>query len=743
METEFTDPTKIVSSFLHARDPSILAWNRAALEKVKVNLEDILDATGQTTICNKENEDKCIRVYLRLKGGVPYENLYEIDTNKLICKVPEGSYSMRHLKYGNAMTRTYTFTKIFRPMVLGFINGRNSTLFTYGASGSGKTFTIVGTPAEPGLIPRALEYIFRTLPKMDDQPPVKPLPNGSTTILDHSMLRFEKSNKSTILNATVPDKATHTKTYRQMQERLSSEPVAKIDDLSNICVNLWVSFAEIYNESIHDLLIAVPKGKQRPKLALGQTNGQTYIKKLTAINVSDGMEAYQILQFGIHNLNYAATAINSHSSRSHCIFTIKLVQTSKFSDEICVSSFNFCDLAGSERSKKTLNIGDRLKESNNINTSLLVLGRCIENIRCLQQIKDKRLVPFRESKLTQLFQRALMGFENLEMMVNINPSRDMFDETHQALNFAAIAKEIIVEEQPSKPIRKKNRFSNMIENTKERSESIDVEQLETVDPREYERIKIAYTDLYNEFEQYKEEQYKDVEVEKEYVAKLYKEHFARKEKQLEEEKVKAVARAVNQLKEQHRREMDRFREELKNTAANGDDSVISINDSSAEESSPTKVSPTPDNREEIQDLKRQIVFLEVELSDRTETLRKSKQNQTLQERRLRELEDELDQVKIQLEDRQSFIKDAEVAYASLLEENKYLKENRRKLVSENILLEEKYESMQSTYTRCDSPYSDEEDDDATLPRGASFETTTDCTPSVSKIRLNEEDKKLF
>ncbi|KAG5877780.1 hypothetical protein JTB14_003177 [Gonioctena quinquepunctata] len=242
-----------------------------------------------------------------------------------------------------------------------------------------------------------------------------------------------------------------------MQERLSSEPVAEIADLSNICVNIWVSFAEIYNESVHDLLIPVPKGKLRPKLSLGQSNGLTYIKKLTSVNVSDGMEAYQIFQFGIHSLNYAATAINTHSSRSHCIFTIKLVQTSKLSDEICVNSFSFCDLVGLERSKKTLNIGDRLKESNNNNKSLLVLGKCIEIIRRLQQIEDKHLVPFRESKITQLFQRALKGFENLEMMININPSRDMFNDTHQALNFAAIAKEIIVK-QPLSIREKKSVF---------------------------------------------------------------------------------------------------------------------------------------------------------------------------------------------------------------------------------------------------------------------------------------------
>lgn len=114
----------------------------------------------------------------------------------------------------------------------------------------------------------------------------------------------------------------------------------------------------------------------------------------------------------------------SHLSRSHCIFTIKLVQSSQNSNDVFTSNLNFCNQTGSERLKKTLNLGDRLKESNQINTS--VIQRCMENTRKRQQIKDKRLIPFRESKLTQRFQKALMSFERIEMIVNRNPSKNMF-----------------------------------------------------------------------------------------------------------------------------------------------------------------------------------------------------------------------------------------------------------------------------------------------------------------------------
>lgn len=248
--------------------------------------------------------------------------------------------------------------------------------------------------------------------------------------------------------------------FRAMRERLSVEPTATIEDGSNVSIGIWVSFAEVYNEYIYDLLQPKPaRGKQRPKLRLGQDEkGNTYIKNLTNISVSSGLEAYEILQYGMHNLNYASTSVNAHSSRSHCIFTIKLAQVS--SDEVQISQFNFCDLAGSERAKHTNNVGALLKESNNINTSLHVLGRCIKTIRESQKnINASGRAPFRESKLTRLFQRSLVGSEGIAMIVNVNPHRDMFDEGQHVLNFSAVAQDITVEPE-IKPTKK--RFSQYI-----------------------------------------------------------------------------------------------------------------------------------------------------------------------------------------------------------------------------------------------------------------------------------------
>ena len=145
------------------------------------------------------------------------------------------------------------------------------------------------------------------------------------------------------------------------------------------------------------------------------------------------------------------------------------------------SMLSFCDLAGSERIKKTLNTGERQKEAGNINTSLLVLGRCIKAIRHNQSIKETRkhqIVPYRDSKLTRLFQSYFTGLGKASMIVNISQSAYLFDETLQVLKFSAIASKIHIDlikepkpqefkkpmEEKKKATKRKTRFSIMVEN---------------------------------------------------------------------------------------------------------------------------------------------------------------------------------------------------------------------------------------------------------------------------------------
>ncbi|KAK4880300.1 hypothetical protein RN001_008446 [Aquatica leii] len=421
--------------------------------------------------------------------------LYEIKNDiTLLCRIPIELPHASNVHENKSITRTFKFSKIIGPnsnqtklfdevvkgKVLEFINGSNCTLMSYGASGSGKTFTIVGTSEEPGIIPRSLEYLFRTLPTLPEVPLIKPNASGGISYMTEDDCLKDKMDRQILLSKHKNvDCALHKQTYKAMQDRLSNEPVGLIDQPlgPDVMLNVWVSFAEIYNENIYDLLKPHPcKGQSRQKLCLGNVNGDTYIKGLTSISVSSGLEAYLILQYGLHNTKNAATSVNSQSSSSH---------------------------SGSERIKKTQNVGDRLKESNSINTSLLVLGRCIKLIRDNQKLKTSKVIPFRESKLTQLLQKALLGYESVWMIVNINTCREMFEETQHVLQFSAIAKDVVVEQQMLKACR-----------TKKASELLDT-QIDKMNVKELQE-QIAF--LSNELKQ----QRLDSEEDREHVIRSYK-----------------------------------------------------------------------------------------------------------------------------------------------------------------------------------------------------------------------------
>lgn len=78
----------------------------------------------------------------------------------------------------------------------------------------GKTFTIVGTPEQPGIVPRALEYIFRTIPALNKQPQFKPLPNGDIEELSPELWSIEERSKLGVLSSKILDRQVHIKTYR-------------------------------------------------------------------------------------------------------------------------------------------------------------------------------------------------------------------------------------------------------------------------------------------------------------------------------------------------------------------------------------------------------------------------------------------------------------------------------------------------------------------------------------------------
>merc|ERR1719247_2219678 len=161
-----------------------------------------------------------------------------------------------------------------------------------------------------------------------------------------------------------------------------------------------VSYIEIYNEEVRDLLSKNPK--ERLELKDSADSG-VYVKDLSAFVVKGVDEMHQVMAAGQKNRSVGSTMMNAESSRSHSIFTITI--ESAEGEHIRVGKLNMVDLAGSERQSKTGATNETLREAIKINLSLAALGNVIS------ALSDGRsqFIPYRDSKLTRLLQDSLGG----------------------------------------------------------------------------------------------------------------------------------------------------------------------------------------------------------------------------------------------------------------------------------------------------------------------------------------------
>jgi len=193
-----------------------------------------------------------------------------------------------------------------------------------------------------------------------------------------------------------------------------------------------VSFYEIYNEKIQDLLnpkSTVPlEVKSHPSLG-------HIVPNLTEVAVVSNEDVMELMDFGSSSRHVSPTAMNSQSSRSHCIFTIKTFVTVS-SDKSFRSHMNVVDLAGSERASQTQATGQRLVEGASINRSLSTLSRVIF------ALAEGEKPPFRESKLTLLLKESLSGNSRTAMLAAISPCGADHGETHTTLKFAQSVKSV-------------------------------------------------------------------------------------------------------------------------------------------------------------------------------------------------------------------------------------------------------------------------------------------------------------
>ncbi|XP_028167346.1 kinesin-like protein KIF20B [Ostrinia furnacalis] len=402
---------------------------------------------------SESEEPELVQVYLRLKPYHSPSNLYEIRSDRCLITSVDTATAGHGRRTQHNVSKMYTFSHIFGPEATQkevFENvvkdnlkklpeGHNFTLLTYGASGSGKTYTLMGTVASPGLVPRSLEYVFRVVDAAQ-QPLYKPADGGSEKLcIAEQDYELQWVKRLRHVSAPLRDK------YRRMSAGLCSDFTMSTMDLSNRTRHyVWVSFVEIYNEGIYDLLASSDRRNSSKLRIREDASGNVYVKGITQAFVRTGEEAYDVMVAGKHNLQVAATGVHAQSSRSHCIFTITMLTETEAG--VRTSCVRLCDLAGCERARRTRNTGARMAESRAINSSLHVLERCLHTLRRRQRRAPAACVPYRESKLTRLLGAGLSGArgEAVSMVVTLNPAPEYAHETKHVLQLAAVARDIQV-----------------------------------------------------------------------------------------------------------------------------------------------------------------------------------------------------------------------------------------------------------------------------------------------------------
>ncbi|KMY94001.1 kinesin-like protein KIF13A isoform X5 [Drosophila simulans] len=285
----------------------------------------------------------------------------------------------------NFASQETVFDCVGRGILDNAFQGYNACIFAYGQTGSGKSYTMMGTQESKGIIPRLCDQLFSAI-----------------------------ANKST------------------------PELMYKVE----------VSYMEIYNEKVHDLLDPKPN-KQSLKVREHNVMGP-YVDGLSQLAVTSYQDIDNLMTEGNKSRTVAATNMNAESSRSHAVFSVVLTQI--LTDQATgvsgekVSRMSLVDLAGSERAVKTGAVGDRLKEGSNINKSLTTLGLVISKLADQSNGKksgNDKFVPYRDSVLTWLLKDNLGGNSRTVMVATISPSADNYEETLSTLRYADRAKRIV------------------------------------------------------------------------------------------------------------------------------------------------------------------------------------------------------------------------------------------------------------------------------------------------------------
>ncbi|KAH9178910.1 kinesin-domain-containing protein [Lactarius sanguifluus] len=410
---------------------------------------------------------------------------------RLSAEPTSSIYTFTHV-FPPSTQQTEFFVKTTLPLVRSLLDGEDGLLFAYGVTNSGKTYTMQGGSHESsaGILPRTIDVLFNSIEGLHGNSKYRPARLNGIELNDPLSIF---SRAPSLDNFTLP--AHQPALGDVLADHLESTTASETDHDSttlkvdrNYEYSIWLSYAEVYNERIYDLLTnvegaAAGSSRTQPILLTRKALSMKpappsdsldadgpagkYISGLAHVRVDNAKEAKRMIKLGQLHRRVFGTLANSQSSRSHGIVTIKLLRKHRGEKDepssYITSRLTLIDLAGSERSKNTQATGERLKEAGNINKSLMVLGQCIEVMRANQkrvaqslatsqsQRSDTRdvkkslaVVPFRHSKLTEILMDYFTGEGRVTMIININPYDTGFDENSSVMKFAALAREVSI-----------------------------------------------------------------------------------------------------------------------------------------------------------------------------------------------------------------------------------------------------------------------------------------------------------
>lgn len=377
----------------------------------------------------------------------------------------ETQYSFKQV-FGTHTTQKELFDVVANPLVDDLIHGKNGLLFTYGVTGSGKTHTMTGSPGEGGLLPRCLHMLFNSIGSFQAKRYVfKSNDRNSMDIQCEVDALLERQKREATPNPKTP--SSKRQVDPEFADMINVQEFCKAEEVDEDSVyGVFVSYIEIYNNYIYDLLEEVPFDPIKPKppqskLLREDKNHNMYVAGCTEVEVKSTEEAFEVFWRGQKKRRIANTHLNHESSRSHSVFNIKLVQAPLDADgdnvlqekeQITISQLSLVDLAGSERTNRTKAEGNRLREAGNINQSLMTLRTCMEVLRENQTYGTNKMVPYRDSKLTHLFKNYFDGEGKVRLIVCVNPKAEDYEESLQVMRFAEVTQEVEVARPTDKAI---------------------------------------------------------------------------------------------------------------------------------------------------------------------------------------------------------------------------------------------------------------------------------------------------